>query len=94
MDDQWLGLINFYLIMASAGELTRSDFSEAELAAAFDRSPGLGIKEMAPAAEKLVLEFQSRKEDSGSRVSPMASTGHFVGETGETPDGALPLQMF
>jgi hypothetical protein len=92
--DKWLGLINFYLIMASAGELTRSDFSDQVLAEAYRRCPGDSIEELGPLADQLVLEFQQRKEDSGdeliSHLSPLEGE---IGESKESPDGPVSVSV-
>ncbi len=62
--DDWLETLNFYLIVSSGGRLTLDDFSDAELQAAWLEHPGTTIEAMEPAAEKLVLAFEAKAQDT------------------------------
>lgn len=73
--DDWLETINFYLIMASGRRLNLDDFSDAELQAAWLEHPGTTIKDMDPAAEKLVLAFEAKAKDTEAKQERMKAEG-------------------
>jgi hypothetical protein len=103
--DKWLLLLNFYLITASAGELTLDDFDAERLAAAYRENPGEGPKTMEASARKLVLEFQAQTQDTelknevarrGHSPLPQSRRGDEVAQRGqkEIPfNGPLPISV-
>jgi hypothetical protein len=84
--DDWLELLNFYLIVNSGGQLTVSDFDDARLYQAYQQNPGQRLADMDATATKLVLEFQAQTQDTEIKTSPS-------GETEETPNGPLPISV-
>ncbi|HXV44665.1 MAG TPA: hypothetical protein VEC96_16510 [Anaerolineae bacterium] len=97
--DEWLLLLNFYLIVNSAGELTTHDFSEARLAQAHQENPGESFNDMDVTARKLVLEFQAQRQDTELK-NEVARRGHSPlpalagrGEIKEIPDGPISIPL-
>ena len=97
--DSWMLVLNFYLIVASAGELTMTDFSEERLAEAYQECPRETIQEMLPLAEKLVLEFQAKQENTEVKNSPIGDEGPDGpnlaqrGQNEEYPNGPVSIPM-
>jgi hypothetical protein len=86
--DEWLETLQFYLIVASGGRLTLDDFSDARLLAAWQEQPGMTYPALVPVAEKLVLEFQARTQDTEVKnVSPIGETEEFL------PNGPVSIPM-
>ncbi len=81
--NKWLGLLNFYLILCSGGELTREDFTEARLLKAYLDNSGLGFQEMNDTAAQLGLEFQKKIGDTESKILDIQ----------ETQDGSLLVSL-
>ncbi|MCQ3978334.1 MAG: hypothetical protein DPW09_33325 [Anaerolineae bacterium] len=73
--DEWLELLNFYLIVNSGGKLTLDDFGDVELQAAWLEHPGTAYTDMDPAAVKLVLEFQAKAQDTEGKKERMKDEG-------------------
>lgn len=84
--DEWLLLLNFYLILNSGGELTTNDFSDAHLAEAYQENPSESFVDMDATASKLVLEFQAKPQNNEAKNSP-------IGENEEIPNGPVPISM-
>ncbi|MBE7474289.1 MAG: hypothetical protein HS114_34600 [Anaerolineales bacterium] len=85
--DEWLETLNFYLIVASGGRLTLDDFSDEVLHAAWLEHPGTTMKDMDATAEKLVLEFQAKQQDTEAKsFSP-------IGESEELINGPVSVPM-
>ncbi|MBE7557333.1 MAG: hypothetical protein HS126_40365 [Anaerolineales bacterium] len=91
--DEWVEALNFYLIVASGGALTMSDFSDAELHAAWLEHPGMTMADLDPAAEKLVLEFQAKQKDTEAKDDsplPQSQAGEIYEEL---PNGPVSVPM-
>ena len=85
--DDWIDLLNFYIIVASGGELTSSDFTDERLVQAFRKNPGSRFEDMTDTADELVLEFQAETEETEPK--PTSRNG----KTQETPDGPLSIPL-
>lgn len=88
--DDWLLLLNFYLITCS-GEptLCTLDFSDERLAQAYRENPGENFHDMEATATKLVLEFQAQNQDTESQNDPP----RLRGKNEETPNGPIPIPL-
>lgn len=88
--DDWLLLLNFYLITCS-GEpmLCTLDFSDERLAQAYRENPGESFHDMVATATKLVLEFQAQNQDTESQND----SPRLRGENEETPNGPIPIPL-
>jgi hypothetical protein len=85
--DDWLLLLNFYLIVNSGGVLTTDNFSDERLAQVYRANPSDRYQDMDPTALKLVLEFQGQTQDTGSQNdSPL-------GETQEISNGLISIPL-
>lgn len=86
--DEWLLTLQFYLIVCSGGRLTLLDFSDEALHAAWLEQPEMIYPALAPVAEKLVLEFQAKHQDTEAKDSP-------IGENYEEflPNGPVSVPM-
>jgi hypothetical protein len=67
--DDWLELLNFYLIVNSGGALTLDHFDNARLDQAYQENPGERFADMNATAVKLVLEFEAQKPDTEIKTS-------------------------
>lgn len=94
MFDKWVGLLNFYIIMASVGELTIDFFDEERLAKLYAEFPGMDMDSMDAAAQKLVLEFQAQKANTEIKIDSSLPSNSPAGENQEIPDGVIPIPMF
>lgn len=92
--DDWLLLLNFYLITCS-GEptLCTLDFSDERLAQAYRENPGESFHDMVATATKLVLEFQAQNQDTESQNDSPTSSPCGIGENEETPNGPIPISL-
>lgn len=91
--DEWLLLLNFYLIVNSGGDLTILDFNDERLAEAFQENPGEQFEDMDATARKLVLEFQAQKQDTNAKNSPMKWPVEATGEIEECSNGPVSISM-
>ncbi len=86
--DEWLETLQFYLIVASGGRLTLLDFTDAELQAAWQEQPGMTYPALVTVAEKLVLEFQAKEQDTEAKIfSPIGESEEFL------PNGPVSVPM-
>lgn len=77
--DEWLLVLNFYLIVCSGGKLTTDDFSDETLYLAWLEQPEVTYPALVPVAEKLVLVFEAKEKDTEPKyISP-------IGESEEYP---------
>lgn len=91
--DNWLLMLNFCLIVESAGELIVSDFTDERLYRAWQVESEDSFKALDPVAAELVLEFQrERANTEGKTFSPIPQ-GDDVGETKELSNGPVSIPL-
>ncbi|MCL4299514.1 MAG: hypothetical protein KJ077_27510 [Anaerolineae bacterium] len=93
--DEWLETLQFYLIVASGGRLTLDNFSDARLLTAWQEQPGTTYPALVPIAEKLVLEFQAKEQDTEAKIfSPIGDEVARRGQNEEfLPNGPVSVPM-
>lgn len=86
--DEWLLVLNFYLIVCSGGRLTTDDFGDARLFEAWQEQPIMTYPALVTVAEKLVLEFQAKEQDTEAKIfSPIGESEEFL------PNGPVSVPM-